>query len=342
MEVAVHLFFWTSVYLLYIYVFGYNSGNGNYTRVFSSFLMPITMASCYVFTNYLIPRYLILKRYSYFLLYSIYTFVLTAFAAILSVFYALIFILDLKMAELPVAKSLPFVLITVYLVVFVAGGVSLLRHYYSSSTKNDSLKTKVLEAQLKLKEQELKYLKMQIHPHFLFNTLNTLYGFALTKADETPDMILRLSNLLDYLLYQADKPLVSLSTEMEHIQDYIELEQIRFNDSLDVNVKVTELPRDIQIAPMLLIPFVENAFKHGGRSLENKLMVRMTLAYSDSKVFFEISNSVSTHGPDEEGEGIGLKNIEKRLEMLYPNKHDLEIFREQRSFKVKLMIDTYE
>lgn len=338
-EGGIHLLFWSSVFLFYLYVFGYNDTDTQFNLIFSSFLMPITMASCYAVVYYLIPRYLILKRYRNFLLYSLYTFVLTAFAVIVSVFYALIFILDLKMAELPVARSLPFILITVYLVVFLASGITLLRHYYGSNTRNDKLQNKMLETQLKLKEQELKYLKMQIHPHFLFNTLNTLYGFALTKAEETPDMILRLSNLLDYLLYQVDRPLVSLSTEIDHIHDYIALEKIRFSDSLDVHINLEGLSPDLQVAPMLLIPFVENSFKHG-RANGAKLQIWIDLKIEQGKVLFNISNSVKKNLPFEQSEGIGLKNIEKRLAMVYPNRHKLSVKTEEDKFIVTLMIDT--
>ena len=306
---------------------------------FSSFLMPITIASCYVVVYYLIPKYLLLRRYRSFLLYSLYTFVLTAFAVILSVFYALIFILDLKMAELPIAKSLPFILIAVYLVVFLASGITLLRHYYGSNTRNDKLQHKVLETQLKLKEQELKYLKMQIHPHFLFNTLNTLYGFALTKAEETPDMILKLSNLLDYLLYQVDKPFVSLSSEMDHIQDYIDLEKTRFSDSLDVQMNSEGISPDLQVAPMLFIPFVENGFKHG-RSNGNKLQIRIDVKVELGKVYFHMTNSVNGNIPFEKGEGIGLKNIEKRLSMLYADHHDLTVGIADGFFNVQLILNT--
>lgn len=337
-EAGVHLLFWSSVFLFYLYVFGYNSTQVKFNLVFSSFLMPITMASCYAVVYYLIPRYLILKRYRSFLLYSVYTFVLTAFSVVVSVFYALIFILDLKMIELPVARSLPFILITVYLVIFLGSGIALLRHYYHSNSRNDKLKNKVLETQLKLKEQELKYLKMQIHPHFLFNTLNTLYGFAMTQAAETPDMILRLSNLLDYLLYQVDKPLVSLTSEIAHISDYIGLEKIRFSDSLDLDFSTEGISEELQVAPMLFIPFIENGFKHG-RVNKEKLQINIRFQEQAGKVLFMMTNSTKLL-EEESNPGIGLQNIEKRLQMIYPDRHKLTVIREACEFKVELMIDT--
>lgn len=177
---------------------------------------------------------------------------------------------------------------------------------------------------------------MQIHPHFLFNTLNTLYGFALKKADETPEMILKLSNLLDYLLYQVDKPFVLLVDEINHINDYIELEKMRFNNTLQVEFRVINMIDSIKIAPMLLIPFVENSFKHG--SIQNGVLnINIALSCNDKQLRFLIEN---THAESEKKHsGIGLENIKKRLELLYKNKYELKIVESEDNFKVTLKID---
>ena len=193
------------------------------------------------------------------------------------------------------------------------------------------LETKILETQLKLKEQELNYLKMQIHPHFLFNTLNTMYGFALKKADETPEMILKLSNLLDYLLYQVDKPFVSLNDEINHINDYIELEKMRFNDTLHINFEIENILVDTKIAPMLLLPFVENSFKHG--SLKKGILnVGIKLFCKNKSLFFEIKNTSTINAISENG--IGLDNIKKRLDLLYKDQYTLTINNENGLFSV--------
>ena len=104
---------------------------------------------------------------------------------------------------------------------------------------------------------------MQIHPHFLFNSLNTIYGFALKKSDDAPEMILKLSNLLDYILYQIEKPQVLLTDEINHLMDYVSLEKMRFHDTLDVTFNIENINESTKIAPMLLLPFIENSFKHG-------------------------------------------------------------------------------
>ncbi len=156
----------------------------------------------------------------------------------------------------PATKNVLFIMTAIYLVVIIVSAFKLLKLNLEQASKTKSLETKILDTQLKLKEQELQYLKMQIHPHFLFNTLNTLYGFALQKSDRAPEMILKLSNLLDYLLYQIEKPKVPLSEEIAHIQDYIDLENMRFNETLEVKTHYNISSNDVTIAPMLLLPFV--------------------------------------------------------------------------------------
>ncbi|NAS29851.1 histidine kinase [Flavobacteriaceae bacterium R38] len=340
LKLGLHIIFWIGILFFYVYFFGYNSTNISYVFTFSCFLMPVTMGTTYTVNYYLIPGYLLPKKYKLFILYSIYTLILSCFIIVLSIFYGLIFLSDLSLEEMPpMSRNIPSILIVVYLVVILVSAFKLLKHNYSSISENKELKNKLLEGQLKLKEQELYYLKMQIHPHFLFNTLNTLYGFALKKAEDTPDMILKLSNLLDYLLYQADKPMVSLEEEIEHIKDYIALEKMRFQNTLCTDFKINGSITHLEIAPMLLIPFVENSFKHGS-IIDGKLHITMQLKIKDSTLAFVIENSVKGYEKQNiSPEGIGLKNIRKRLELAYPNRHTLKIENSECSFKVSLFIN---
>ncbi|RLD60685.1 MAG: histidine kinase, partial [Bacteroidetes bacterium] len=199
------------------------------------------------------------------------------------------------------------------------------------------LENKILETQLQLKDQELQYLKKQIHPHFLFNTLNTIYGFALKQSKNTPDIILKLSNLLDYILYQVNKPRVSLKEEILHVKEYIDLEKIRFQDSLKVLYNFNEISAEAQIAPMLLIPFVENAFKHGSL-INGFLQVEIELSLVENKLIFKIKNSFLSDDSNQISSGIGLENIKKRLELHYNNNHDLRIENKDNWFFVNLTI----
>ena len=333
-----HIIFWCGVLLFFTYFFGVGSKNFNDTLAFSLFLMPITIATTYVSIYKLIPDYLITKRYILFGLYSLYTFIVSVYLIMVSIFFSLIYIAQFNYEAMnPVTKNILFVATGVYMVVLLVSAFTLLKLNLKNSEETKILETKILETQLKLKEQELNYLKMQIHPHFLFNTLNTMYGFALKKADETPEMILKLSNLLDYLLYQVDKPFVSLNDEINHINDYIELEKMRFNDTLHINFEIENILVDTKIAPMLLLPFVENSFKHG--SLKKGILnVSIKLYCKKKSLFFEIKNTSNTNAISENG--IGLDNIKKRLDLLYKDQYTLTINNENGLFKVNLKLNT--
>lgn len=332
-----HILFWLTVYSFYVYFLGYGSTNTEYVNQFSVFLMPVTMTLSYFLIYYLIPSYLLTKKYKFFILYCTYTFITSVLAIILSVLYGLVFTENLKAENTsPITKTLPFIILGVFFVVLIVAFLSLIVHNYKSVVNNENLKNKVLQTQLQLKEQELKFLKMQIHPHFLFNSLNTIYGYTLKKADTAPEMILKLSNLLDYILYQVEKPQVLLQDEINHLEDYVVLEKMRFHDTLEVNIDKNIDDEFIQVAPMLLIPFVENSFKHG-TIIDGKLSVTIFIKIKNNSLLFEIRNS-STR--DEESlDGIGLENIKKRLEMLYPNIHILEINQHKNTFEVSLKID---
>jgi hypothetical protein len=337
-QILLHVVFWCGVLLFYTYFFGVDSSNIAYVRDFSMFLMPITIAITYVFIYKIIPEYLIHKRYALFVLYSIYAFIISAYLIVISVFFGLVYLSNFEYSNMaPISKSFLFVATAVYLVVIIVSSFKILKLNLKHTEKTKKLETKILKTQLKLKEQELNYLKMQIHPHFLFNTLNTMYGFALKKADETPEMILKLSNLLDYLLYQVDKPFVALQDEINHINDYIELEKMRFNDTLQIDFKTENILEDIKIAPMLLLPFVENSFKHGSLK-QGVLKVTLQLSCNKNNIDFKIENT--NNNSETYKKGIGLENIKKRLDLLYKDSYSLNIDNRTDFFKVHLELDT--
>ena len=337
-RILLHIIFWMGVLLFYLYFFGVGSENFDYVLSFSLFLMPITIITTYVSIYKLIPNYLVKKQYALFILYSIYTVIISSYLIVLSIFYGLIYLSHFESKNMsPISKNMVFIMIAVYLVTIVVSAFKLVKINWKNAERTKKLETKILETQLKLKEQELQYLKMQIHPHFLFNTLNTLYGFALKKADETPEMIIKLSNLLDYLLYQVDKPFVLLQDEINHIKDYIDLEQMRFNDSLNITFKTTDNYNHVKISPMLLLPFVENSFKHG--ALKNGVLsIKTHITYQDNCLKFYIENNALPE--DSTVNGIGLNNTKKRLNLLYKNNYTLTIKNEKELFKVNLELKT--
>lgn len=237
----------------------------------------------------------------------------------------------------PMSRNYVFVLILVYLVVLLVSFVNLLNHNFETESKNKELQNKILETQLQIKDQELQYLKKQIHPHFLFNTLNTIYGFALKRSVDTPDIILKLSNLLDYILYQVNKPAVSLHEEILHLKEYIALERIRFQDTLKVSFESSDSYEDKLIPPMLLIPFVENSFKHGNL-IDGFLQIDIKIKLQGDDLYFEIKNTVKQEDESENQPGIGLENIEKRLNLLYPDNYQLDVNIKGNWYTVKLHI----
>jgi len=336
-RILIHVLFWFLVWGFFNLFFSSGTGSTGFIFWFSLFLTIITVTGTYVVVFSLIPIYLLNRKYKLFALYVVYLIIFITSAAVLTIFTGFAFFYRLEYKEMPaLIKSISVILVCIFFIITLVSVLKLLRHNYKTLEKNKSLENKFLQTKLELKENELKHLKMQIHPHFLFNTLNTMYGFALKKADETPEMILKLSNLLDYILYQVDKPLVFLKDEINHINDYLELEKLRFHDTLEVHLNVENISENFQVAPMLLIPFVENSFKHG-EIINGKLMISISVYMKEEVLFFEVKNSAKTK--NEMAKGIGLVNIKKRLEMLYKEKFSLDIKNTNDQFEVCLSIN---
>ena len=335
-KTPLHILYWVLVWLFFYLFFSTGSNNPQFLFWFTSILSVISIVTSYVFAYSLIPNYLLTKKYWSFLLYTIYTIIFTLFGVLITVVFGFVFFFNLEFQNMPaLTKSSSVILVCVFLIIVLASGYKILSHNYKSIEEKKTIENKFLQTQLQLKEQELKFLKMQIHPHFLFNTLNTLYGFTLKKSDTAPDMILKLSNLLDYILYQVDKPSVLLKNEIQHIEDYISLEKTRFQESLQVNF-IKNLHNDtIQIPPMLLLPFVENAFKHGAQ-IDDVLLIDIHLTTTEDFLIFHVKNTSKQATSTKKG--IGLENIQKRLEMLYKNQANLSIKPEANQFIVDLKI----
>lgn len=192
-------------------------------------------------------------------------------------------------------------------------------------------------------ETELKYLKSQINPHFLFNSLNSIYALTLQKSDLAPDLILKLSDILRYLLYDGSEKKVSLTQELKYLKSYLELEKVRHGNRMDLEIEVLGDTDAEEIAPMLLIPFVENSFKHGLGKDMSKGYVRVMIDTTDGALKFAIANSKPLNGSEVSSKkgykgGIGLKNVKKRLKLLYPNRHRLDVKSSGSEFKVELNI----
>ena len=187
---------------------------------------------------------------------------------------------------------------------------------------------------------ELSYLKAQVNPHFLFNTLNSIYALAIEKSDETLHAITQLSSMMRYVLNETNKDFVPLQKEIKYISDYIELQKLRFGDTIQLNFKVVGSPNSKKIAPLILITFIENAFKHGVNPEENSSILIEIDINNDELILTVDNKKVNNQKGDMNiKSGLGIENAKNRLQLLYPSKHDLTIADEQNDYLISLKIN---
>ncbi len=194
----------------------------------------------------------------------------------------------------------------------------------------------ILSLEKEKSQSELDLLKQQLNPHFFFNTLNNLYALSLQKSEKTSESILQLSELMRYTIYKGQEKSVSLGQELKYLEDYIQLQQIRLKNPLNLKFEKNINNPKLEIAPLLLIVFIENAFKHGIETAENSAFLNISLVCNEKELYFSCENSF-----DEENTnipGIGIANLKKRLDLLYPNKHSLKLSSENHIFKAELKL----
>ena len=197
------------------------------------------------------------------------------------------------------------------------------------------------ELQQKQAEAELNLLKAQVQPHFLFNTLNNIYALAQSRSEQTPAMIAQLSELMRYFIEEAPKEKVCLMTELSFIKSYIELEQIRMVYPVTVKMIVADEVKNLQLPPMLLMPFVENVFKHGVDKLQRENKVDIEISKVADKLQYIVSNSVLSQPTNGTG-GFGLENLHKRLQLLYSGNFVLQTQKSEHTFSAELLIPVHE
>ena len=187
-------------------------------------------------------------------------------------------------------------------------------------------------------ESELKFLRNQTHPHFLFNTLNNIYALARKKSDETPEAIMKLSKLLRFMLYETSKSSIKIGEEIKMLDDYIELERIRYDGRLTINF-LREIDNENELfSPLLLLPFVENAFKHGASESRFESYIHIDMKLKNNILNFNIENTKENNETNELTENIGLKNVKRQLELMY-KEYDMVVKNEMSLFKVCLTIN---
>lgn len=191
-------------------------------------------------------------------------------------------------------------------------------------------------------QSELKFLKSQINPHFLFNTLNSLYALTLKKSDLAPEIVLKLSEMMRYMLYECNEKEVPLSKEINYMQNYLELEKLRHGSKMLIDFKISGDIDTQKISPLILIPFIENSFKHGINNQVNQGFVNLELNVVEHDLQMVLENSKSPSLPkinEKRSGGIGLVNVKRRMDILYPNLHQLEIKESPNTYKIELNLN---
>jgi len=344
LRIVYHLIFWLVVGSFYFFVFNWNSEFPEVSIIFTIGLLPVAVLVTYIFNYLLVPKYLGNKRYGSFLYLSFFTLLGSTWLSFLIVFYALIHILNKEASLDPAVLHPELQVISLNFIVFFAIAVKQIKRAFFMQQEKNEMEKAQLNMELKLKEAELKLLKAQIHPHFLFNTLNNLYGLTLEKSNEAPGLVLRLSEILNYILYRCNEPRVSVSDELENLVNYIEIEKIRYSEKLEVKVDFPDVTDGLKIAPLILLPFVENAFKHGVSNNPGQAFVNASITLIDQTLKFKIENSKNPLQVknDNYKNGIGLSNVKKRLQHIYPDRHILKMDNEEEIYSVNLTLELEE
>lgn len=199
--------------------------------------------------------------------------------------------------------------------------------YFKNEKIKNELKTEKISA-------ELAFLKSQLNPHFLFNTINNIYTLTYQKSEKAPDAMLKLSEIMQYMLYESNEAFVDLEKEVRYLYNIIELQKMRYSDDVFLDVQLLGDFHNKKIAPLLLAPFVENAFKHGDLS-DAGFPMHIYLFIKQENLHFVVENKKSKQNKDELG-GVGLNNVKRRLELLYPDNHSLEITEDEDLYRSEL------
>lgn len=304
-------------------------------------LQSLLLASLFYFNLYwLIPRYLYTKMVlTYFSALLLSTLLIILFSTASEFMFELG---DMQMSSfsqgLQPLASLPGPLIPVLipiilktlLIVAISISFALLSDYFERDRQQKELENKKLNS-------ELNMLKLQINPHFFFNTLNSVYFLARQKSDRTPEAIIKLSELMRYIIYDSAKQKVPLSQELQYIRNFIEIQKLRLNEKNQVHYTESGSFDKVAIEPLLVLPFIENAFKHGV-STEVKTDIDIRLELVQNKLLVRVGNQLLPNPYDKNQGGIGLENSRKRLNLLYPGRHELDIIEKNGRYEVSLTI----
>lgn len=336
-----HLLFWGVAYLLIASMYSVQTNFWISLRN-NLFFMPVQIAYYYAIAYWIIPRYLFVNRY---LKFAIWLLVLVVASSLITRTVGLTLVTPYLIKAMHITdidylryQQKPFFekLMDIQNLVNTFKGVNLIIGFVLA-IKLFKMWYERKQASL---EAELSALKAQVHPHFLFNTLNNLYALSLDHSPKSPQMILGLSDILRYMLYECNADEVPLEREILMMQQYVKLEKLRYEDRIDISFTITGDLRNKLIAPLLILPFIENAFKHGTSEKTGQVWINISVNVTGSRFKLKVANNKPEHHTKEAEENtrehIGLKNVMKRLDLLYPATSKLKIMNEDDTFLIVL------
>jgi sensor histidine kinase YesM len=313
---TVHVFYWLIIMVVYVVFFGRQSNHYLQTVFFVGFLTPVTIGTTYFLNYFLVPHYLLKERYFYFFLYFIYTIIAAIFLELVIAILTFMLLAGWNVHNMsPASIDIFFLIASTLMVAFFGMAIKLLLHYRTSRENYEKLQREKVEA-------ELKFLKTQLNPHFLFNTLNNLYYLASEKSDRAPKAILELSEILDYAMNNSKVDFVPLEVEWKQVSNYIALESLRYEGRVHISSRIEGYTHNVHIAPMLLMTLVENAFKHGVMNVAANSWIEILVTVDSREVLIRVRNSKKNK---DHGHGIGLLNLRNQLQLIYENKHEIVI-----------------
>lgn len=326
-----HVMFWLSYVMLFGLVYGKFGNNYPYYFLESLGMVPFVMASTYITIYLILPFYLKKQRFVLSLIFFTCTLLLTC--TLQRIFLRYINALEINFAEMYDLSFLSLFLETNFMV-GIAMAIKLIKIWFEQQQEKFEFETRTLQSELSL-------LKAQIHPHFLFNTMNNLYALSLGQSEKTSEGIAKVSDLLRAVLYDCNEVFVEFEKEVSLISNYLDLQKLRYDDRLDIEFEIEGEPNGIRVAPMLFITFIENCFKHGSSNDPDLPWIRIFFQISGSTIAFSALNSKpGAPTVSVEKGGIGLENVKKRLEILYRNNYELNISESDLDYRVELTLNT--
>ena len=336
-EIAFNLMFWL-LYFLYEW-FGLAALSGEYSSYFINACMafPLAFIVSYLTVHVFIKKYYNKNKKLQFWIVQISVSLVLLLCRRFFNYYIIYpkYFPEAQQVPLFSFGKLIVELVNLYVIVGVYALFYFVRSWYEEKQRAQNLLQEKTVAELEL-------LKSQVQPHFIFNALNNIYGTALKTSPETAKLISHLSNLLDYNLYESKHPFVPLANEIAYVKHYIDLQKNRYGSKLDASVNIYDELNDLYIAPLLLLPLIENSFKHGIANSIKGAWMRVDVTRAADSFSIKVENSIDEKAPFNEVKngGIGIKNVQTRLNLIYPNVHEFRIVKEPHSYLVILKIKT--